>query len=112
MFVNGSSLGQLGQFLDKVVAPECSRVLVYVFKQFAMILRAWVSRHSDSFMNGVSCGLSIPRIDNESSVEALCSACKFGDDQSALSSLLAGDVFIRYLIETKMRGQRDDRRVA
>src|SRR5271170_6202920 len=54
-------------------------------------------RHCNRILNRLCQFRSIPWVDNNTSIQRLCSASKFTENHDSVTSLLSTDIFVRYL---------------
>lgn len=62
-----------------------------------MVLLPRVSIHSDRLVDRIGDLLTVPGVDDETSVQTLSCTCKLGDDHHTLPSLLTCDVLVGHL---------------
>jgi hypothetical protein len=84
-------------------------VLPDVFRQLLVVQAPLLVAHGDCIVNGISQFLGIPWVDDQTSVQALGSTSKLGQDHDTVSLLLCCDVLVRHQVHTVAgRGNQAD----
>lgn len=78
--------------LDECLTPPRTRVLFHVMVEFVVVDGALLLAHGDGGVDGVDELVRIPRIDDETAGKRFGDASEFGQDEAAVTLVLAGNV--------------------